>query len=110
MRNISILLLGILGGISAVLIGVGELLFWMISFSSSHIPSSWLDGVLIPPEVGGLLFIVLGMLGIVAALLYSERRRRLAWAILTSGLLGFSIEERSVYWVTLFIAAFSSQD
>ncbi len=35
MRNISIVLLGILGGISAVLIGVGELFFWMISFSSS---------------------------------------------------------------------------
>lgn len=42
MRNLSVLLLGISGGLFAVLIGAGELLLWLIFSTSSHIPGSWL--------------------------------------------------------------------
>lgn len=101
----SILLLGILGGLAGILIGAGELLFEIVFWG--HVQGNWLGGALIPPEVGALIFILLGMTGMISALFYSERRRRMAWVILASGLLGFPIGLASgsylvgswIYWI-----------
>jgi hypothetical protein len=101
----SIRLLGILGGLIGILIGIGELLFQLIFWG--HLPGSWLGGSLIPPEVGALLFILLGIMGMISSLLYSKSRRRMAWAILASGCLGFPIGlaagaylvQSWIYWI-----------
>jgi hypothetical protein len=87
MKYASIRLPGILGGLAGILMGVGELLLEMISWG--HLPGSWVGLGLISPEIGALLFILLGAIGLIAALFYSEGRKRTAQAILTSGLLGF---------------------
>jgi hypothetical protein len=104
-RYASIRLLGILGGLAGIIIGIGELLFEMVFWG--HIPGSWLGGSLIPPEAGALLFILLGIMGMISSLLYSESRRKMAWAILASGCLGFPIGLASgaylvgswIYWI-----------
>ena len=109
-------ILGIVGGLFAILIGSGELLFLSFFWVSSHVPGSWLDGVLIPPQVGAILFILLGVGGMVAALSYREDRREPAKVILLCGLLGFPLGYASgsylvgnwIYWIipgTLLIAA-----
>lgn len=89
MRNVSILLLGILGGLLGILIGAGELLSVIIFWG--HLPGSWAGLGLISPEIEAILFILLGMIGTIAALSYSEGRKRTAQAILISGLSGFLI-------------------
>lgn len=105
MRNLSILLLGVLGGLAGILTGAGELLVG--EFLSGQAPGSWLRSGLISPEVGALLFVMLGITGIISSLLYSESRRKMAWVILASGLLGFPIGFASgaylvggwIYWI-----------
>jgi hypothetical protein len=80
MKYTSIWLLGILGGLAGVLIGAGELLFEMIFWG--HLPGSWLGGSLILPEVGALLFILLGIMGMISSLLHFMCSWvRLPWAI-----------------------------
>ncbi len=107
MKNVSVLLSGILGGFLGILIGAGELLLLLLFGTSSHIPGSWLEGGLVPPEAGALLFILLGVLGTIASLSYSEKRRGLARVILLCGLLGFPVGYASgsylvggwIYWI-----------
>ncbi len=98
---------GILGGFLGILIGAGELLLWLLFGTSSHVPGSWLEGGLVPPEAGALLFILLGVLGAIASLWYSEKRKGLARVILFCGLLGFPVGYASgsylvggwIYWI-----------
>jgi hypothetical protein len=100
-------MLGISGGLFAVLIGAGELLLWLLFATSSHIPGSWLAGTLMPAGVGAILFMLLGVSGLTSALLYSKWKRMPAWPILLSGLLGFPIGYASgsylvgnwMYWI-----------
>jgi tetratricopeptide (TPR) repeat protein len=105
MKYASIRLLGILGGLTGILMGAGGLLSEMIFWG--HLPGRWVGLGLISPEIRSLLFILLGAIGLIAALFYSEGRTRTAQAILTSGLLGFPIGFASgsyligswIYWI-----------
>jgi hypothetical protein len=89
MKYASIRLLGILGGLAGILIGTSgrllEMIFW------GHFPGSWVAFSLISPEISSLFFILLGIIGVISSLLYSERRREMARVITASGLLGFPI-------------------
>jgi hypothetical protein len=114
MKYASIRLLGILGGLAGILIGTSgrllEMIFW------GHFPGSWVAFSLISPEISSPLFILLGIIGMISSLLYSERRREMARVITASGLLGFPIGFASgsyltgswIYWIipgTLLTAA-----
>jgi hypothetical protein len=114
MRYPSIRLLGILGGLAGILMGPGGLLiektYW------SHLPGSWVGLGLISPGTRELLFILLGIVGMISSAYYSDSRRKMAWVILGSGLLGFPIGWASeaylvgswIYWIipgTLLTAA-----
>jgi hypothetical protein len=85
----SVILPGFIGGLFGILIGLGSLLWWLVSASSSHVPRSWIEGAFIPPEEGALIFIVLGMAGGCSALLYLRKRKNLGWIIISCGILGF---------------------
>jgi tetratricopeptide (TPR) repeat protein len=91
-----LILLGLLGGLSAILMGLGVVLYWVISASSSHIPREWIEGSLISPEIGGLLYIVLGSMGALGALLiYTRYLKASAALLLASGVLGFLVSYAS---------------
>jgi hypothetical protein len=80
---------GVIGGLFGIFIGSLELLWFIISAVSSHIPRSWIEGSLISPETGAIIFILLGMAGAVSSLLYPVKRANLGWPIILCGLLGF---------------------
>jgi hypothetical protein len=114
MKYASIRLLGILGGLAGILIGTSgrllEMIFW------GHFPGSWVGFSLISPKISSPLFILLGIIGMISSLSYSESRRKMARVITASGLLGFPIGFASgsylagswIYWIipgTLLTAA-----
>ena len=87
-----LMLLGLLGGLAAILMGSGIVLYSVISAASSHIPREWIGGSLLSPEIGGLLYIVLGSMGVLGALLIYTRYLRVSAALLlASGILGFLV-------------------
>lgn len=83
----TIQILALLGGLAALLIAAFDLIASMIGGSSSHIPSGWSD----LSQAGGIVFLLLGLVGIAGAFLYTRNRRRVAWLILGCGLLGFPV-------------------
>jgi tetratricopeptide (TPR) repeat protein len=85
--RLSIQFLAFLGGLAALLIAAFDLIASMISGSSSHIPSSWSD----LSQLGGIVFLLLGSLGIAGAFFYPKDRKKVAWLILACGLLGFPV-------------------
>ena len=114
MKYASIRLLGILGGLAGILMGASGLLLEMIFWG--YLPGSWVGFSLISPEISSLFFILLGIIGMISSLLYSESRRKMARVITASGLLGFPIGLASgsylvgswIYWIipgTLLTAA-----
>jgi tetratricopeptide (TPR) repeat protein len=84
-------ILGVIGGLFGILIGGLELLWFIISAVSSHIPRSWIEGSFISPETGAIIFILLGMVGAISSLLYSVKKANLGRAIILCGLLGFPV-------------------
>ncbi|MDD2755774.1 MAG: tetratricopeptide repeat protein [Methanothrix sp.] len=82
---------GVIGGLFGILIGGLELLWFIISAVSSHIPRSWIEGNIISPETGACIFILLGMIGAVSSLLYPVKKMNLGWVIILCGLAGFPV-------------------
>jgi hypothetical protein len=105
MRYASIRMLGIFGGLAGILVSIAEFLLWV--FSSGHTPAISTGAGIISPEVGALIFILLGIIGMISSLLYSESRMKMAQVILATGLLGFLIGLVSggllvgnwIYWI-----------
>lgn len=85
--RLTIQILAFLGGLAALLIAAFDLLASIIGGSSSHIPSGWSD----LSQLGGIVFLLLGLVGIAGALLYPRNRKRVAWLLLGGGLLGFPV-------------------
>jgi hypothetical protein len=107
---------GVIGGLSGILIGCVELLWFIISAASSHMPRSWIEGGIISPEIGAGIFILLGIFGAISALLYPMKKVNSGWIIILCGLLGFPVGYASgsyasmgwVSWIfpgTLLVAA-----
>jgi hypothetical protein len=107
---------GVIGGLSGILIGCVELLSFIVSAASSHMPRSWIEGSIISPEIGAGIFILLGIFGAVSALLYPTKKVNSGWIIILCGLLGFPVGYASgsyasmgwVSWIfpgTLLVAA-----
>ena len=91
-----LMLLGLIGGLSAILMGLGVVLYSFISAASSHIPSQWIEGRLIDPFDGGLLYIMLGVAGVFgAALVYTKYQKAATALLLASGILGFLVSYAS---------------
>jgi len=86
------MLLGMMGGLSAILFGFIISIFTLISSVSVHIPRQWIEGRLIDPFNGGILYIILGIAGIVStALLFTRYQRASATLLLATGFLGFAV-------------------
>ncbi|MDQ1261940.1 MAG: hypothetical protein QG575_1121 [Euryarchaeota archaeon] len=85
--TLTIQVLAFLGGLAALLIAAFDLLASIIGGSSSHIPSGWSD----LSQVGGVVFLLLGLAGIAGAFLYTRNRKKVAWLLLGCGLLGFPV-------------------
>jgi hypothetical protein len=85
--RLTIQILAVLGGLAALLIAAFDLIASMISGSSSHIPSSWSD----LSQIGGIVFLLLGLVGIGGAFFYTRNRKKVAWLLLSCGLLGFPV-------------------
>ncbi|MFZ3149462.1 MAG: tetratricopeptide repeat protein [Methanothrix sp.] len=79
--------LAFLGGLAGLLIAAFQISASMVSLSSYHIPSAWSDLGL----AGGIVFLLLGLAGIGGAFLYTRNRKRAAWLLICSGLLGFPV-------------------
>ena len=85
--RLTIQILAFLGGLAGLLIAAFDLLASLIGLSSSHIPSGWSE----LGQAGGVVFLLLGLAGIAGAFLYTRNRKRAAWLLLGSGLLGFPV-------------------
>jgi tetratricopeptide (TPR) repeat protein len=85
--RLAIQILAFLGGLAALLIAAFDLIASMIGQSSSHIPRGWSE----LSQLGGIVFLLLGLAGIACAFLYTRNRKRVAWLILGCGLLGFPV-------------------
>jgi tetratricopeptide (TPR) repeat protein len=94
--RLTIQTLAFLGGLAALLIAALDLLASLIGLSSSHIPSSWSELY----QAGGVVFLLLGLAGIAGAFLYTRNRKRAAWLLLGSGLLGFPVGYLA--WIPFF--------
>lgn len=87
-----LMLLGLMGGLSAILFGFIISIFTAISVASVHIPRQWIEGRLIDPFDGGILYIILGIAGVIStALLFTRYQRTSAMFLLTTGFLGFAV-------------------
>ena len=94
--RLAIQILGLLGGLAGLLIAILALLASLVGLSSSHIPSGWSELGL----AGGVVFLLLGLAGIGGAFLYTRNKKRAAWLLLGSGLLGFPVGYLA--WITFF--------
>jgi LPXTG-motif cell wall-anchored protein len=85
--TLTIQVLAFLGGLAALLIAAFDLIASMIGQSSSHIPSGGSD----LSQAGGIVFLLLGLVGIGGAFFYTRNRKKVAWLLLSCGLLGFPV-------------------
>jgi tetratricopeptide (TPR) repeat protein len=89
-------ILALLGGLAGLLIAAFDILASLVGLSSSHIPSGWSE----LGQVGGVVFLLLGLAGIGGAFLYTRNKKRAAWLLLGSGLLGFPVGY--IAWIAFF--------
>jgi len=94
--RLTIQTLAFLGGLAGLLIAAFDLLASLVGLSSSHIPSAWSE----LGQAGGVVFLLLGLAGIGGAFLYTRNKKRAAWLLLGSGLLGFPVGY--IAWITFF--------
>ncbi len=94
--RLAIQILGLLGGLAGLLIAAFDLLASLVGLSSSHIPSGWSELGL----AGSVVFLQLGLAGIGGAFLYTRNKKRAAWLLLGSGLLGFPVGY--IAWIAFF--------
>ena len=89
--KIVLMLLALIGGVYAILMGeiVHDAPTVVASYARPHVPSQWIEGV--SPDVVGLLFIVLGLMGAAGAVLVFKDLRKSAVLLLASGFLGFPV-------------------
>jgi len=92
--RLAIQILAFLGGLAGLLIAAFGLSASLIGLSSSHIPPGWSELGL----AGGAAFLLLSLAGIACAFLYTRNRKRVAWLLLGSGLLGFPVGY--ITWIT----------
>ncbi|MHB8117453.1 MAG: tetratricopeptide repeat protein [Methanothrix sp.] len=94
--RLTIQTLAFLGGLAGLIIAAFDLLASLIGLSSSHIPSGWSE----LGQAGGVVFLLLGLAGIGGAFLYTRNKKRAAWLLLGSGLLGFPVGYLA--WIPFF--------
>jgi tetratricopeptide (TPR) repeat protein len=82
-----VVILGILGGLSGILMAALQMAMWLIGGTSSHIPGGWS----VMGLAGGVVFLLLGLAGIAGAALYSKEKSKADMLLLCSGLLGFPV-------------------
>ncbi len=82
-----VVVLSVLGGLAGILMAALQAAIWLIGGTSSHIPGGWSEMGL----AGGVVFLLLGLAGIIGAALYYKDRNRAALLLLCSGLLGFPV-------------------
>ncbi len=87
MRNLSILLPGIMGGLLAIIIGLIWLGFGFIAFLSAHVGSA--GGSL--AMAGAVIFMLIGLLAIYSSIVYTKKPRLTSKLLLSSGILGFFV-------------------
>lgn len=85
--RLSIQALALLGGLAGLLIAVFHLLGSVIFSSSSHGLAGW--GLLY--QIGGIVFLLLALAGIVGAALYRRSQKKAGLLLLFCGLLGFPV-------------------
>jgi tetratricopeptide (TPR) repeat protein len=84
--NLALKVLGILGGLLAIVIGLAWLVFGLIAFVSSHVGSA---GVL--TIAGGAVFMMMGLLAIYSSIIYAKKPRLASKLLLSPGFLGFFV-------------------
>jgi tetratricopeptide (TPR) repeat protein len=84
--NLALKVLGILGGLLAIVIGLAWLVFGLIASASSHVGSA---GAL--TIAGGAVFMMMGLLAIYSSIIYTKNRRLASKLLLSSGFLGFFV-------------------
>jgi len=94
--RLTIQTLAFLGGLAGLLIAAFDLIAALIGLSSSHIPSGWSE----LGQSGGIVFLLLSLAGIAGAFLYTRNRKKAAWLLLGSGLLGFPVGYLA--WIPFF--------
>ncbi len=87
MRYTSIRLPGILGGLAGRSYRRRRAAVRVIF--RGHFPGSWVGISLISPGISSPLFILLGIIGVISSMLYSESRREMSRVITAIGLLDF---------------------
>ena len=84
--NLALKILGILGGLLAIVIGLAWLVFGLIAYASSHVGSA---GTL--TIAGGAVFMMMGLLAIYSSIIYAKKPRLASKLLLSSGILGFFV-------------------
>jgi peptidoglycan/LPS O-acetylase OafA/YrhL len=82
--NLALKVLGILGGLLAIVIGLAWLVFGFVASSSSHVGSA---GAL--TIAGAAVFMLFGLLAIYSIIVYDKKPRLASKLLLSSGILGF---------------------
>ncbi len=79
--------LAILGGLAGLLIAALQFLASLVGLSSSHIPGGWGEMGL----AAGTILLLLGLVGMTSAILYTRNRNKAGMLLLFCGLLGFPV-------------------
>lgn len=83
--SLALKILGIIGGILAIVVGVIWLAFGAIAFTSVHVGSA--GGTL--AMVGALAFILIGLLAIYSSIIYAKKPDLASKLLIASGVIGF---------------------
>jgi len=87
LSNLALKVLGIVGGLLAIVIGLIWLVFGFVAFTSTHVGSA--GGTL--AMVGGVLFVLLGLMAIYSSIVYDKKPSLTSKRLLWSGILGFFV-------------------
>jgi|WetSurSiteA1Bulk_404760.scaffolds.fasta_scaffold12371_1 hypothetical protein len=85
--NLALKILGIVGGLLAIVIGLIWLVFGFVAFASTHVGSA--GGTL--AMVGGVVFVLFGLMAIYSSIVYDKKPRLASKRLLWSGMLGFLV-------------------
>ena len=84
--NLALKVLGILGGLLAIVIGLAWLVFGLVAYASSHVGCA---GAL--TIAGGAVFMMVGLLAIYSSIIYVKKPRLASKLLLSFGILGFFV-------------------